>query len=604
MPGQLRTDLAIRPAPSSSSNSRSNPSNNPNSSIISNGINGSSNTNGSNTTTTTTTPSNFNTTTSNLANSINASRQNGNGAPIGIPNPRQSAAIGIPPRNSPNTNGNGANFSNFQHFGNSPTTTTNGGPNGPIGIPIRNGNHSHHKHARSSYSDASPLVSRTNSLTFRPAKRSMPAPGKTIAVINASGRQAASLIRYATAVGYHVRAQMRNRLGVIATEVATNENVTVIEGELYTRLPRSDSDKARGVSLADDVDVTADGSSLSGIGVNHDLINDLFRGAQLAFINTTFYGDELKIGKALADAAKKANVQHFVYSSMPDHSAYDKSWPSLPLWSAKHQVEEYIYALGLPATFVYTGIYNNNFTSLKYPLFCMELQPDGSFLWEAPFHPDAKLPWLDAEHDVGPAILQIFKDGVSKWGKGQRIALAYEMLSPREACNAFWSGLGRPVHYKRGPININVPVPEGYRAQLVALEKLYMLGGADAAKQPPYFGDRKLDADVPTGALGLWEGPRGLEEYAREVFPLEEHANGMTWMLEDEEEEQEPLEDELAGGERVDGSAPISFSQPLAQSYNSTHSFRTGNGDGDDDDDDEDGLVMRVTARDDEEWLP
>ncbi|EPE09422.1 nitrogen metabolite repression- -responsible protein [Ophiostoma piceae UAMH 11346] len=537
MPGELRADLALRPAPFNNNN------NNPSSSNRNIGV------------------------------GINGSRPNG--TPIGIPSAsRQNGApTGVPIRNSPSTNGV------------------------PIGIPIRNGNHSHHKHARSSYSDASPLVSRTNSLTFRPAKRSMPAPGKTIAVINASGRQAASLIRYATAVGYHVRAQMRNRLGVIATEVATNENVTVIEGELYTRLPRSDSDKARGVSLADDVDVTADGSSLSGIGINHDLINDLFRGAQLAFINTTFYGDELKIGNAIADAAKKANVQHFVYSSMPDHSHYDKSWPSLPLWSAKHLVEDYIYSIGLPSTFVYTGIYNNNFTSLKYPLFCMDLQPDGSFLWEAPFHPDAKLPWLDAEHDVGPAILQIFKDGVSKWGKGQRIALAYEMLSPRQACDIFSRGVGRPVRYKRGPININVPVPEGYRAQLVALEKLFMLGGNDAKKQPPYFGDCKLDADVPSGALGLWEGPRGLEEYAREVFPLEEHANGLTWML--EEDDEEPLEDELVG-ERVDGSA-------LAQSYSSNSNFN-GNGnagsDDEDEDEDEDGLVMRVTARDDEEWLP
>ncbi|CAK7197680.1 hypothetical protein SEUCBS139899_000328 [Sporothrix eucalyptigena] len=481
----------------------------------------------------------------------------------------------------------------------------------PIGIPILNGSANghgfedkRHKHARSSYSDASPLISRNNSLTFRPAKRSMPAPGKTIAVINASGRQAASLIRYATAVGYHVRAQMRNRLGVIATEVATNENVTVLEGELYTRLPRSESDKAKGVSLAEEIDVTGEGPSLSGIGINHDLINELFRGAQLAFINTTFYGDELKIGQALADAAKKAGVQHYVYSSMPAHNAYDPLWPSLPLWSAKHKVEEYILKIGLPSTFVYTGIYNNNFTSLKYPLFCMDLQQDGSFLWEAPFHPDAKLPWLDAEHDVGPAILQIFKDGVSKWGRGQRIALAYEMLSPREACRHFSRGVGRPVKYKRGPIRITVPVPEGYRAQLVGLEKLFMLGGDDPKKQPPYFGGRTLDEDVPTAALNLWEAPRGLEEYAREVFPLEEQANGLTWMLEDEDEEEEDYD------EGDDNEAPPSNGHQQQHQSNSAVNdelvaAQDEEDDNDEDDDeDDDGLVMRVTARDDEEWLP
>lgn len=401
----------------------------------------------------------------------------------------------------------------------------------------------------------------------------MPTPGKTIAVINASGRQAASLIRYATAVGYHVRAQMRNRLGVIATEVSTNPNVTVLEGELYTR--QQPAEKAQ-------VDLTSDGP-LSGIGVNYDLITELFRGCQLAFINTTFYGDEVLIGKALADAAKKAKIQHYVYSSMPDHGAYHKEWPSLPLWATKHKVEDYVKELGLPATFLYTGIYNNNFTSLKYPLFCMDLQEDGSFVWQAPFHPDVKLPWLDADNDVGPAVLQIFKDGVGKWGNDRRIALAYESLTPKEACEVFARGVGRPVRYVMGDIEIKVPIPEGYRTQLQALESLFGMGKDDPKKQPPYFGDQGLEDDYPKIALELWEGPRGLEEYAREVFPLEEQANGMTWMLEDDEGGL-PSSQASNGHHHEDGEAHV---QPEDE----------------DEDDEDEGLVMRGPKRDDEDWL-
>ncbi len=89
------------------------------------------------------------------------------------------------------------------------------------------------------------------------------------------------------------------------------------------------------------------------------------------------------------------------------------------MWASKFAVENYVRSIELPATFTYTGIYNNNFTSLPYPLFQMELQDDGSFVWQAPFHPDDPLPWLDAEHDVGPALLQIFKMGPNYW-KGQR----------------------------------------------------------------------------------------------------------------------------------------------------------------------------------------
>lgn len=399
----------------------------------------------------------------------------------------------------------------------------------------------------------------------------MPSPDKTIAVINASGRQAASLIRIATAVGFKVRAQLRNLEGVIATEVKMNLNVTVFVGELYLK---SDDDKQ---------DVTAKGE-LPGILVNHDLITNLFRGAHLAFINTTFYGNEIQIGQAIADAAKKVGVQHYVYSSMPDHAKYNAAWPSPPLWAAKHEVEDYVREIGLPATFVYTGIYNNNFTSLDYPLFCMKMKPDGSFEWQAPFHPDAKLPWLDAEHDVGPAVIQLFKDGPGKWN-GKRIALAYEYLSPTEACRAFEQGLRRPVRYKRGPIEIKVKIPDGYRQQLEALETLFSPYNDDPEKQPPYFGDRELDNRCPYDALALWEGPRGLEEYAREIFPMEEEANGMTWMFDDEDD---------CTCDDPDMPPPI----PEADEDEALQ----GEFEGDDDSVDE-GLVMRGLKRDEEDWL-
>jgi hypothetical protein len=378
----------------------------------------------------------------------------------------------------------------------------------------------------------------------------MTTPTSTIAVVNSSGRQAASFIRVASAVGYHVRAQLRSLDGIVASEIAALPNVTVIVGDLYTKPPPI--------------------SGSNGYGVNHALITTLFAGAQLAFINTTFWGDEVAIGKALADAAVSANITHYIYSSMPNHSLHNIAWPSLPLWSSKHAIETYIR--GLPtlaprSTFLYTGIYNNNFTSLPYPLFQMALQPDGSFTWTAPFHPDVPLPWLDAEHDVGAAVLQLIKDGVHTWGT-QKIALAYEMLSPREACRKFERGVGRPVRYQSGGIEIKVKIPVGYRDQLGALEKLYAFGATDAAAQPPYFGSvgfgsftlflsfsishpvpfpspslkesaltSPTENSCPTEALALWEGPRGLEEYAREVFPLEEAANGLTWMNEEEDDE-------------------------------------------------------------------
>ncbi|EDU42607.1 nitrogen metabolic regulation protein [Pyrenophora tritici-repentis Pt-1C-BFP] len=74
---------------------------------------------------------------------------------------------------------------------------------------------------------------------------------------------------------------------------------------------------------------------------------------------------------------------------------------------------------------------------------------------------------------------------------------------------------------------INVPTPTGYREHLSALE--YTLG----EKGAPYFGP-DLEPDVPSVSLELWEGNRSMEEYAQEVFPVEEAANGLTWMEEGE----------------------------------------------------------------------
>lgn len=215
-------------------------------------------------------------------------------------------------------------------------------------------------------------------------------PAKTVVTINSTGRQTASFVRVASAVGWHIKAQVRSREDLVAKELAALSNVEIVEGDLC---------QAKDGLLP--------------------FLKSLFEDAKLAFINTTHWGDEVTIGCACANAAKKAGVTHYIYSSMPDHSILDPDWKPLPLWSQKFSIENYVRQLEIPATFVYAGIYHNNFTSLSYPLFRMEPRPDGSFVWQAPFHPSDPLPWLDAEHDVGPALLQIFKMGSNAW-RGQR----------------------------------------------------------------------------------------------------------------------------------------------------------------------------------------
>ena len=236
---------------------------------------------------------------------------------------------------------------------------------------------------------------------------------KTVVTINSSGRQAASFIRCAAAIGWTVRAQMRDRVGIVAQDICSTPNVTVIEGSL--------SDKS--------------------------VIKELFKGSpQVAFINTTHWGDEVSAGKAIADEAKRVGIQHLIFSSMPDHSVFNKGWKALPMWASKFTIENYIRQLGIPATFIYCGIYHNNFTGLPYPLFRMENQGDGSFVWQAPFHPNQKLPWLDAEHDVGPVVLDLFLQGPRKCAGKRQVNPKY---LPRRAIAG--SSLITHTHWRSPP---------------------------------------------------------------------------------------------------------------------------------------------------------
>ena len=66
-------------------------------------------------------------------------------------------------------------------------------------------------------------------------------------------------------------------------------------------------------------------------------------------------------------------------------------------------------------------------------------------------------------------------------------------------------------------------IPSGYREQLDILQET--LG----EKRAPYFGPA---LEYPREGRSIWEGYRGIEEYAREVFPIEEYANGLRWMEE------------------------------------------------------------------------
>ncbi len=106
----------------------------------------------------------------------------------------------------------------------------------------------------------------------------IPMPNSVLVAVNATGRQAASVCRVAAAIGYEVRAHVNQIEHPVAKELGSKQHITVIEG-----------------SLAD-----------------KKFVADLFVDASRAFINTLTWGDEVAIGRSLADAAKRAGIKHYV----------------------------------------------------------------------------------------------------------------------------------------------------------------------------------------------------------------------------------------------------------------------------------------------------
>jgi uncharacterized protein YbjT (DUF2867 family) len=248
-----------------------------------------------------------------------------------------------------------------------------------------------------------------------------------LVVVNSTGQQSRSVINAASAAGFRVRAQVRSVSTPEAKALQALPNVTLVEG-----------------SIDDDSFVN----------------NTLFKDADYAWVNTTYkQGDEAKIGKALALAAKNAGVKHYLYSTLPDHSRITNGKWTFPGWAVKYAVEEYIRTLdNFPATFVYVGYYFENYDANQGMAVNVKRQEDGSILMSSVVAPHVKLGHLDVERDLGPAIVNILKQGPAKWNH-KRIPLVFEVASLEELAKRFSDATGIKVTYHYTPKELDPANP-------------------------------------------------------------------------------------------------------------------------------------------------
>ncbi|WP_409522985.1 NmrA/HSCARG family protein [Nitrincola sp. MINF-07-Sa-05] len=190
-----------------------------------------------------------------------------------------------------------------------------------------------------------------------------------------------------------------------------------------------------------------------------------FQGAYGAYCMTNFWehfspDKELSQAANMAAAAKAANLQHVVWSTLEDTRRWvpldDDRMPTLmekykvPHFDAKGEANILFIEQGVPTSFLLTSFYWDN---LIYFGMGPKRGADGVLEITLPMG-DRKLPGIASE-DIGKCAYGVFREGTSSIGK--MVGIAGGHLSGVEMAEALTQALGELVRYNDVP-------PEVYRS--------------------------------------------------------------------------------------------------------------------------------------------
>lgn len=246
---------------------------------------------------------------------------------------------------------------------------------------------------------------------------------KVIAVLGATGAQGGGL----------VRAILADPSGEFAARAVTRDTT---------------SEKARALAAAGAEVVAGDVDDEASL-------RRAFEGAYGAFCVTFYWAHlsperEIDEAKKMAAAARAANLQHVIWSTLDDTRKWvplsDDRMPTLmgkykvPHFDAKGEADQAFIDAGVPTTFLLTAFYWENFI---YFGMGPTRGADGKLAITLPLG-DKKMPGIAAE-DIGRAALGVFKRG--KEMIGRRVGIAGEHLSGSDMAAGFSRILGEEVRY-------------------------------------------------------------------------------------------------------------------------------------------------------------
>lgn len=225
---------------------------------------------------------------------------------------------------------------------------------------------------------------------------------KLIAVTGATGQQGGAVVRKLLADGWQVRALTRD-INKPAAQELKSLGAELVAGDMDNRA---------------DLDAAFNG------------VYGVFSVQNFWLPNVGFDG-EVRQGKLVADAAKAAGVQHFVYSSVGSaHRGMGQKH-----FESKWIIEQYVHKLGVPYTILRPVAFMDNYNWSRAYILSGTFSGNGT-------RPD-KATQIIAVEDIGVFAALAFAN--PKDYQGKTIELAGDELTEPQVAEMFTKVIGRPV---------------------------------------------------------------------------------------------------------------------------------------------------------------
>jgi len=291
---------------------------------------------------------------------------------------------------------------------------------------------------------------------------------KTLLVTGATGRQGGAVIRHMLGKGWKLRALTRSPNAPAAQEL-TRQGVEVVQGDLED--PASLECATRGVHGAYSV------QDFWSVGAKR----------------------EVDQGKNLAEAAKKAGVEHFVYSSVGGAERNS----GIDHWESKWEIEKHIRKLGLPATMLRPAAFMENYYIDQVEIGILKGKLMDPIRADKPYQ-------TIASEDIGAFAALAFER--PKELIGLELEIAGSELTNPEAAQVFSRVLGKPVRFRK------LPMP---MVRLVLGKEFYQMFRwfNEAGFKADIAGLRRRYPEVHLQNLEEWLHNEGWHKRARRVVP-------------------------------------------------------------------------------------